>query len=74
MSSFNTLPARPAYIAKVLGALGDGHSMSAFDIQNKTGLTKTQTLCTLDNLISVKKIEKVRIKANSLYQIVSVSG
>ena len=74
MSNYNTLPARPLYIKKVLSALkGDG-LLTALDIQKKTGLTKTQVVCTLDALSGDEIIEKVQLKGKSLYQKVMLDS
>lgn len=54
--TFNKLPPKPEYIAKVLKALSNGSDLSEKDLVLRTGLSKTQTLCALIDLIENKKV------------------
>jgi hypothetical protein len=56
--SFNTLPPKPEYVGKVVNALSKTAELSERDIVLRTGLTKTQTLCALLDLIKVGKVNK----------------
>lgn len=58
LAPFNRLPARPEYIVKVMEALGDEENdiSRPIEIQRKTGLTRTQVMCTLEHLLAEKKI------------------
>lgn len=55
LSYFNKLPPKPSYINKVLKVLSSAH-LTLSQIQTKTLLTRTQVACTLDKLISEKKV------------------
>lgn len=56
--TFNTLPPKPEYLAKVLSALSKGSELSEKDLILRTGLTKTQALCALVELVTTKKVTK----------------
>jgi hypothetical protein len=56
--SFNTLPPKPEYIRKVIGVLSMTDELSERGIAHKTGLTKTQSLCALLELIKTGKVTK----------------
>lgn len=56
--TFNTLPPKPEYLAKVLSALSKGSELSEKDLVLRTGLTKTQALCALIELVKNKKVMK----------------
>lgn len=56
--TFNTLPTKPEYIRKVVGVLSKVTELSERDIVLKSGLTKTQSLCALLDLIKVGKVTK----------------
>jgi hypothetical protein len=56
--SFNTLPAKPEYISKVLNVLSKTHELNERDLALRSGLTKTQSLCALLELIKVGKVAK----------------
>jgi len=61
--TFNTLPPKPEYVRKVVSVLSKTKELSEKDIVLRSGLTKTQTLCALVELIkigSVIKIEKTK--------------
>ncbi len=57
--TFNTLPPKPEYLAKVLSALAKGSEMSEKDLVLRTGLTKTQALCALIELVKSNKVKKL---------------
>lgn len=57
--TFNTLPAKPEYLSKVLKALSDGRELSEKDIVLISGLTKTQALCALVELVKTGKVMKI---------------
>lgn len=57
--TFNTLPAKPEYLTKVLKALSNGSELSEKDIVLISGLTKTQTLCALFELVKTGKVTKI---------------
>lgn len=48
---FNRLPAREEHLASLRRQLNKGSKMSLRLLINKTGLTKTQTLCALQALL-----------------------
>lgn len=56
--TFNTLPPKPEYLAKVLSALSKDSELSEKDLVLRTGLTKTQALCALIELVKNKKVTK----------------
>ena len=56
--TFNTLPPKPEYIRKVVAVLSRTDKLSERDIALKSGLTKTQSLCALFELIKVGKVTK----------------
>jgi len=56
--TFNTLPAKPSYLKKVLSALTAKDGMTEREIVNATGLTKTQALCALADLVKDNIVAK----------------
>lgn len=56
LAPYNSLPPRPEYTQKVVACLSDGKDWTAFNLCKATGLTKTQVLCTLEQLIASEKI------------------
>lgn len=56
IAGFNKLPPRPEYISLVTSSL-DGQEASLAELIAKTKLTKTQVSCTLDMLITEKKLK-----------------
>jgi hypothetical protein len=57
-NSFNTLPAKPEYISKVLGVFHKGTKVTEKELVLRSGLTKTQALCALIELIKTGKVKK----------------
>lgn len=57
LAAFNKLPPKPIHLEKVKKALGP-NECSEKELQDATGLTKTQLLCALEALI----IEGVAVK------------
>ena len=51
LDKFNSLPARPEHIKKVVAVLKSGRVRSAADIALTTGLSRTQVLCVLDPMV-----------------------
>ncbi len=56
---FNKLPPRPEYIAKVLAMLNKHPDSRPLEIERKTGLTRTQVMCTLEQLLKENKIRVI---------------
>lgn len=57
--TFNSLPPKPAYLSKVLNALSNSTDLSEKEIVLHTGLTKTQALCALVELVKTEKVRKI---------------
>lgn len=57
--TYNTLPPRPEYISKVLKALSRNGNLTEVEIVAKSGLTKTQALCALVELMKQGHVSKV---------------
>lgn len=57
--TYNTLPPRPEYISKVLKALSKNGNLTESEIVAKSGLTKTQALCALVELIKLGNVIKI---------------
>lgn len=68
LSYFNRLPPRTHYIDAVLKALSI-KPLTLYQIQNKTGLTRTQTACALDKLLHDKKIKTYTENGKNYYGI-----
>lgn len=51
LAYYNKLPARPEYVSKVEEALKGGGSYQLMDLIRLSRLTRTQTLCALDELL-----------------------
>ena len=56
--TYNALPPKPEYVRKVVGVLSKTTELSERDIALKSGLTKTQSLCALVELIKGGKVTK----------------
>jgi len=69
LALFNKLPARAAYIVRVLDALKKASPLKVGDIEKATKLTKTQALCTLEKLIEDQVICSYREKGIVLYAL-----
>lgn len=59
LAYFNKLPPRTEYIRLVNNVL-KSKQLSLFNIQKKTGLTKTQVACTLEKLIQDNVVERIK--------------
>ncbi len=57
--TYNTLPPRPEYIKKVLKALSRNGNLTEVEIVAESGLTKTQALCALVELMKQGNVSKV---------------
>jgi hypothetical protein len=57
LAPYNKLPAKPEYIAKVLALLEKQPDSRPIDIERKTRLTKTQVMCTLQELLRDEKVK-----------------
>jgi len=51
LAPYNKLPSKPEYIDKVLKILLKHPGLRPIDIERKSKLTKTQVMCTLEELI-----------------------
>ena len=70
--TFNILPPKPAYLSKVLRSLAKSVDLSEMEIVSKTGLTKTQAICALVELVKTGKVEK--IESTKRYRILERKG
>ncbi len=70
--TFNTLPPKPAYLSKVLNALEKSTDLSEKEIVLQTGLTKTQALCALVELVKSGRVEK--IESTKCYRLIEAKG
>ncbi len=70
LSPFNSLPAKPEHILMVRRALKPQKEFSVSELIMATGLTKTQLLCSLEELIksgeAVRNLETKKFGAISL--------
>jgi hypothetical protein len=67
IAGFNKLPPRPEYISLVTSNL-DKQDLLLTELITKTKLTKTQVACTLDMLVSEKKIEVIMVNNKKYYR------
>jgi len=70
--TFNTLPPKPVYLSKVLNALEKSSDLSEKEIVVQTGLTKTQALCALVELVKSGRVEK--IESTKRYRLIEAKG
>jgi DNA-binding IclR family transcriptional regulator len=70
--TFNILPPKPAYLSKVLKALETSTDLSEKEIVSQTGLTKTQALCALVELVKSGRVEK--IESTKRYSLIEGKG
>jgi len=56
LATYNKLPPRPEYINKIIVVLSKYTELRPIDIERKTKLTKTQVMCSLDQLLEEGKI------------------
>ena len=68
LAPYNKLPPKPEYIAKVVAVLHKNPDSRPVDIEKKTGLTKTQVMCTLEQLIRERKVLVITGKSR-LYRL-----
>jgi len=73
LAPYNRLPPKPSYIKKVLATLEQNPESRPIDIERNTGLTRTQVMCTLEQLLQENKIKAVSGKSRS-YSLVEESG
>lgn len=59
LAPYNRLPTKPEYVTKVVTMLEKYPESRPVDIERKTGLTKTQVMCTLEQLFKDNKIKVV---------------
>lgn len=71
LAYFNKLPAKAEYIQAVLNVL-TGKELPLNQIQKKTGLTKTQVACSLEQLIAENQIEIICNKNKNYYKKLSL--
>lgn len=72
LKTFNSLPPRPEYLAKIKKALLAGAALSERDLIAITGLTKTQALCAVADLM--KKGEVVRDPQSKLFMMKALTS
>jgi DNA-binding IclR family transcriptional regulator len=70
--TFNSLPPKPAYLSKVLNALEKSTGLSEKEIVLQTGLTKTQALCALGELVKYGRVE--RNESTKRYSLIETQG
>lgn len=56
LDRFNTLPARPEYLKKVTSALKRRSELKVADLVQATGMTRTQVMCALEELVRQGKV------------------
>lgn len=59
LAPYNKLPTRPEYITKVMKMLEKNPESRPVDIERKTGLTRTQVMCTLEHLLKEDQIKVI---------------
>lgn len=69
---FNILPPRQEYINTVLKSL-ENNDLLLSQLINITKLTKTQIGCTLESLISEKKVTKIEKNGKKYYCICNIA-
>ena len=57
LAPYNKLPPKPEYMSKVLAVLQKYPDSRPVDIERKTRLTRTQVMCTLEQLLRENKIK-----------------
>lgn len=70
--TFNSLPPKPAYLSKVLNALERSTDLSESEIVIQTGLSKTQALCALVEMVKTGRVEK--IESTKRYRLIGAKG
>ncbi len=67
LAPYNKLPVRNEYILKVTNSIKlKGRSFTS--IQNRTGLTRTQVACTLDQMINEGLVDIELVKGKKVYK------
>jgi len=56
LAPYNRLPPKPEYINKIIAMLSKHPESRPIDMERKTRLTKTQVMCTLEQLLREKKV------------------
>ncbi len=69
LAIYNNLPARPAYLKKVVKILAGSPQIKVSVIVKKTKLTKTQVLCTLEELLKRQDVVNKRVGGVLTYDL-----
>ena len=57
LATFNTLPPKANHLSAIMGALNKHGPLGISDLVRKTGLTRTQALCALEQLINEQSVK-----------------